>query len=327
MDFSSKGQGFDLSNILSRTRPSKRTVLLAPLVFLSYLYIFIVFRTIPTPGSQARLALPKEEEDIIPKKLWYKLGPHGLTEDARAWTDSCIRQNPDYEYEFMTDKLSEAWVAGHFAEEHPELVQTYQNLTVPIIKADILRYLLLYVEGGVYNDLDVTCNIPFDKWVPAEYRANTSLVVGWEFDVGWGENIVREFATWTIMSKPASVHMWALIQEIIQLINDKKREQNLESVAQLTPATVGDVVDTTGPRMFTKSILKSLGQHVLGVPVDKDSIKNIMHPKLVGDVLILPGYSFAAESNHYRTEEQLGPPLVTHHGAGSWKNEHGGEVI
>ncbi|KAI3395081.1 hypothetical protein diail_1838 [Diaporthe ilicicola] len=251
--------------------------------------------------------------------------PRGVTTDVRTWTDSCIQQNPEYEHEFVTDELSEAWVAEKFAE-HREIVETYHNLTIPILKADILRYLLLFKEGGIYNDLDITCNVPIDEWIPAEYQANSSLVVGWEFDVGWGEHIVREFATWTIMAKPASPHLWTLIGDIIQVFGDKKKAKNLDSVGKLTSAMVGDVVDFTGPRMFTKSILKSVEQ-ILQAPVDKDSIKNLRQPKLVADVLILPGYSFAAGSNHYDAEEQLPPSLVTHHGAGSWKNEHGGEVV
>lgn len=301
------------------TRSPRRIATIAAIALFSFTYILVVFATIPTV-PHARLV-----PHSIPKKIWYKLGPRGLTAEAQTWTDSCIQQNPEYEHEFMTDELGEIWVAEHFAN-HPEVVETYHNLTVPILKADILRYLLLFVEGGVYNDLDVTCHVPIDAWIPAEYQANASLVVGWEFDVGWGENIVREFATWTIMSAPASPHIWALIENIIQLLNDKKQEHNLESVGQLTPATVGDVVDTTGPRIFTKSILESL-ERTMQAPVDKDSIKNLLHPKLVGDVLILPGYSLAAGSNHYSAEQQIGPPLVTHHGAGSWKNEHGGEVI
>lgn len=315
---SSKG-GLNFFQMLGWTRTSRRVALLTPFVFFSFLYIYITFGSFQT-APQAPLA-----PQGIPKKIWYKLGPRGLTEDARKWTDSCIQQNPEYEHEFMTDELSEAWVAKHFTD-HPEIIETYHNLTIPILKADILRYLLLFVEGGVYNDLDITCNVPIRDWIPTHYQANSSLIVGWEFDVGWGENIVREFATWTIMAKPASPHMWILIENIIQLINDKKKEHNLESVGQLTPATAGDVVDLTGPRMFTKSILQSLEQ-MLQAPIDKDSIKNLRQPKMVGDVLILPGYSFARESNHYGAEEQLGPPLVTHHGAGSWKNEHGGELV
>lgn len=302
------------------SRISRRIALVTPFIFFSFLYFFIVI------GPDHWQLAPQTHFGLegIPKKIWYKLGPRGLTAEARTWIDSCIDQNPEYEYEFMTDELSEAWVAENFVH-YPELVEMYHNLTMPILKADILRYLLLFTEGGVYADLDITCNVPIDKWVPPSYQANSSLVVGWEFDVGWGENIVREFATWTIMAKPHSPHLWALTEAIMQNIREKTKAHNLESVGQLTPEMVGDVVDTTSPRMFTKSIIQSLEQ-VLQTPINENNIKNLRHPRLVGDVLILPGYSFAAGSNHYDPEEQLGPPLVTHHAAGSWKNEHWGEL-
>ena len=41
------------------------------------------------------------------------------------------------------------------------------------------------------------------------------------------------------------------------------------------------------------------------------------HPKLIGDVLIMPGVSFAASQNGYATDQ--GDALVTHHYEGSWK--------
>ena len=57
--------------------------------------------------------------------------------------------------------------------------------------------------------------------------------------------------------------------------------------------------------------------------MDYRNISNLYEPKLIGDVLILPGFSFAASINHYKEEE--GPALLTHQCAGSWRNEHGGE--
>jgi hypothetical protein len=40
----------------------------------------------------------------------------------------------------------------------------------------------------------------------------------------------------------------------------------------------------------------------------------------------IPGYSFSASLQNYKDDENPGPALVTHHFAGSWKNEIGGEV-
>lgn len=275
----------------------------------------------------SRLIAPKIEYREIPNKIWYKLGPRGLTDETRNWTQTCIDLNPKAAYEFVTDDQGDKWVARVFAH-NATVVQTYLNLTIPILKADFLRYLLLFADGGVYLDLDVTCHVPIINWVPEEYRSNVSLVVGWEFDVGWGETIVREFATWTIIAKPHCPHLWSLILDIVDFLDAKRLEVGVDSIADLTSAMIGDIVDATGPRRFTQSILMSLGKSVGEKgPVDVNTIKNLQEPKLVGDVLILPGFSFAANSNHWPSDWVLTPPLVTHHGLGSWKNEHGGEHI
>lgn len=220
----------------------------------------------------------------------------------------------------MTDDSGDEWVARVFAD-HATVMQTYLNFSIPILKADLLRYLLIYAEGGVYFDLDITCHSPFQDWIPDQYRSNTSLVVGWEFDVGWGENIVREFVQWTFLAKPRSPHLWTVVMDIVDFFEAKRLEVGVNSVAELTKEVIGDVVDATGPRMFTKSILKSLGQNLgLEGPVDVNTIKNLQGPKLVGDVLILPGFAFAASSNHWPSDWALAPPLITHHGLGTWKH-------
>ena len=87
---------------------------------------------------------------------------------------------------------------------------------------------------------------------------------------------------------------------------------------------VGDIVWLTGPMAMSKSIIKSLG-------IEKDNINYgktpyVFEPQLFDDVLILPGYSFSASLQDYKDDESPGPALVTHHFAGSWKNDRGGEV-
>ncbi len=89
---------------------------------------------------------------------------------------------------------------------------------------------------------------------------------------------------------------------------------------------IGDVVDFTGPRRLTRSLLKSL-KLTLNTTVELATISNLREPKLVGDLLILPGYAFAATTNMYGDKEVLGPSLVTHHYTGSWKNDFGGETV
>lgn len=147
------------------------------------------------------------------------------------------------------------------------------------------------------------------------------MVVGWEFDYGWGEGFLKEFATWTIMAKPASPHIWTVIEDILGDIRNLVQKRNV-TVGELKMDMVGDVVDFTGPRRFTNGILKSLGSMYNAT---LDDIKDLMEPKLAGDVLVLPGHAFARTSNKYAEGMVVPPSLVTHHYAGSWKNDHGGE--
>ncbi|KAH6856329.1 hypothetical protein B0I37DRAFT_367129 [Chaetomium sp. MPI-CAGE-AT-0009] len=259
----------------------------------------------------------------IPKKLWYKLGPKGLSDETRAWTNSCIGNNTDYEVEFMTESSADSYVKTKFGATHPDLVEMYLGLTVPILKADILRYLLLFSEGGVYCDLDVSCEVPIDEWVPPQYQGNASVVVGWEFDVGWPGNFIRQFATWSIMAKPGSPHLWMVVQDILQSFRDKMKEKNVP-IEGLTLEMLGDVVDATGPRRFTRSILKSVGE---AYNTTLQDIQELLEPKLAGDVLVLPGYAFAASANTYDKAMDVPPPLLKHHYAGTWKNDKGGETV
>ena len=89
---------------------------------------------------------------------------------------------------------------------------------------------------------------------------------------------------------------------------------------------IGDVVDFSGPRRLTRSVYKSLGT-MLNRTIGAGDMQEILQPKLVGDVLVMPGRSFAASANRYKPdeEEELPPKLVTHHYAGTWKNNYGGE--
>jgi mannosyltransferase OCH1-like enzyme len=271
-----------------------------------------------TPAASSSAPAP------FPEKIWYKLGPKGQSNESREWTDSCIKKNPTFQPHFFTDLSADVYVRETFTDR-PDIIEVYTSLTIPILKADMLRYLLLWAEGGVYFDLDVSCeDTPILDWIPDEYKNVTNLVVGWEFDMGWGDNLWREFASWTMLARPGLPHMAQVVDDIIEDVGLKSSEHNV-TIAELNMEMIGDVVDITGPRRMTSGIFKSLSR-MLNRTVDAEDSQELLEPKLIGDVLILPGFSFALSSNAY--EEGLETPaLVVHHYAGSWKNGDGGEVL
>jgi alpha 1,6-mannosyltransferase len=96
-------------------------------------YLHLPYSTLPPPSS-------------IPKIIWYKLGPLGLNNETQDWTDTCIRNNPNYSVQFLEDEDAEDFVSTAFSNR-PDIIEAYFGLTVPILKADMLRYMLLYDQG------------------------------------------------------------------------------------------------------------------------------------------------------------------------------------
>jgi len=202
---------------------------------------------------------PTSSPTGIPEKLWYKLGPNGLSDDSRQWIEGCLMRNPTYRFEFMTDATSNLYVKKYFAHR-PDVVETYLNIPIPILKADFLRYLILYNDGGIWSDLDVSCEeIPINEWIPERYKEKTGLVVGLEFDWAWeNDNFLHsQFASWTVMAKPRSPHLLMVINDILEDFRQKCKEHNVK-LPDLTLPMVGHVVDITGPKRMTRGIVKSL---------------------------------------------------------------------
>jgi alpha 1,6-mannosyltransferase len=301
------------------TKLSSTTIILLTILFL------ILYNHPSRTETPHHHATPSKDGIRIPKKIWYKVGPKGLSADSATWVEECMHKNPSYSVQMLTDETGDEYVRARFGLR-PDIVHTYLALQIPILKADLLRYLLLYSEGGVWSDLDVSCEVPIEEYVSVEYAGRAGLVVGWEFDVGWGENIMRQFASWTIMAEAGCVHLGVVIDDIVDAVREKAEMFGV-GIGELSVEMAGDVIDLTGPRRLTRGVLKSLG-NVRGEKFDVESVSRLGKPVLVEDVLILPGFAFAASSNNYEPGEWnvTGPALVTHHYAGSWKNHHGGEM-
>ncbi|KAH6646642.1 initiation-specific alpha-1,6-mannosyltransferase [Truncatella angustata] len=274
-----------------------------------------------TPPLQTTpTAKPEPTPDTIPKKLWYKLGPNGLSEQLRRYSDSCITMNPTFRHEFMTDSSGDDFVKDKFGASRPDIVDSFLAISVPIIKADLLRYLVLYEYGGVWNDLDVSCEVPITEWIPNRYNGNASVVVGLEFDVDiW----VRQFASWTIMAKQKSPHLLTVVEDCLEYLAQKAKEYNV-GIHDLKLNMIDDIVDVSGPRRLTRGVLKSLSKK-LNEEIGNNEISHVSEPRLIGDLLVLPDFAFANSMNQQYGDKKSGQVLITHHYAGSWKNTNGGE--
>lgn len=116
----------------------------------------------------------------------YVLDPESLG-DSRSW----LAQNPGYQYNLLGAAAADEFVRAHFRQSHPAVVNLYEALRNPSMKTDLLRYLVLFAEGGVYSDLDTWAFQPVDRWVPRALLqqqqqgglgGQVRAIVGLEFD-------------------------------------------------------------------------------------------------------------------------------------------------
>ncbi|BCS02801.1 glycosyltransferase family 32 protein [Aspergillus luchuensis] len=255
----------------------------------------------------------------ITDKLWQSAKNPHLSDDQDEWISSWLEKNPSFRYELLTDASAATFVRTHYASR-PDIIEVFETLPIPILKADLLRYLLVLAEGGVWSDLDVTCDKPVADWVPTEYKnAKIEMIVGLEFDFEWrgeGTEVASQFCNWVFAAPRSSRVLQVVVDSVVAQINEialMNKVQVKDLTLEMLPI---DVVNVTGPKIMTIAILDSL-KKLLGRTVDDRDFHGIKKPKLIGDVLVMPGVSFAASQNGYPQDQ--GDALVTHHYAGSWK--------
>ncbi|KAI7278566.1 hypothetical protein KC345_g5895 [Hortaea werneckii] len=253
----------------------------------------------------------------------WKTPPHSLNEEPMKLSKSWVDLNPDYRYELLTDDASVNYVRERF-DNRQDIIEVFEQTTDRVLRADLTRYLTLLGDGGVYTDIDTDCSKPMREWIPDELHGHVGLVLGVEYDSQGGEirkdfNLPVQLGQWTTMAAPSH----QILQTVVEIVISKLAadQVNLESIPS---HDLQYVLETTGPRMFTVAVLKSLTSQ-LGRTVTYEEISNLTAPKLIGDTLILPISAFGSGQDHsgskpWGNDEQL----MSHHyfGFKGWKLEH-----
>lgn len=97
------------------------------------------------------MAIPKIIHQVWEGRTEPKM-PTRLQILARTWQE----QNPNWEYHLWSGREMDELVATHF----PEYLSMYQNFPYNVQRWDTIRYMMLYVYGGIYTDLDTECFQP-----------------------------------------------------------------------------------------------------------------------------------------------------------------------
>ncbi|RMY62994.1 hypothetical protein D0863_10775 [Hortaea werneckii] len=269
----------------------------------------------------------------FPRKIWqiWKVGSLDFQikdlEVARSW----IQKNPTYRYEVLTDDNDMAYVEREYGPDglnRLDIVHVYKNLNLKIIKADLLRYMVMYVEGGLYTDIDVEAVRPISKFIPERYNErDVDMVVGVEIDEPlFADHPVlgpkcQSFVQWTFMCKPRLPVMMRLIETIMAWLKQVAEEQGVTIAA--IQLDFDQVISGTGPSAFTKAILAEMSERE-GRDVKWKTFSDMEESKLVGNILVNNVEAFAAGQGHSNAgNHESRHSLVKHHyHASHWPEQH-----
>lgn len=243
---------------------------------------------------------PYDVETKFPAYIWQTwkytpaMGEFAFREQEATWTE----QHPGFTHEVITDNVAVHLLRLLYASV-PEVLDAYDALPLPVLKADFFRYLILLARGGVYSDIDTFSIKSAVDWIPDSVpRQSVGLVVGIEADPDrpdWHDWYSRriQFCQWTIQSKPGHPVLREIVSQITAETLRRKRAGLLTSVLDK------NVIEFTGPAIWTDIIFAYFNDpryfdmsNSLGI-IDWHNFTGMETAKKIGDVVVLPITSFS----------------------------------
>jgi len=108
----------------------------------------------------------------IPKRIFQTFKTKQISTQYQPILDTWKLQNPNYEYTLFDDADCEAFLKEYF---DPRVLNAYRRILPGGFKADLWRYCVLYIHGGVYVDIDTVCLGKLDDFLTSDVEFMTPI--------------------------------------------------------------------------------------------------------------------------------------------------------
>ena len=208
------------------------------------------------------------------------------TDSMQSW----ITKNQDYQYTLVSAAGANAFALKHYANRR-EILYPFLSLRIPELRSDLLRYMLLESEGGVYSDLDTSAFTPVIEWVPPGMRSKVRAVVGIEYDGEEDEAYPEregprmQFCQWTMAASRGHPLMFRMVTDVADALRALAVRSNT-TIAELAPSDE-EVVQIRGSGSWTRAVLRTLSE-ATGTEMSYRNFTGMEKPRVFGDVMVLP---------------------------------------
>jgi alpha 1,6-mannosyltransferase len=232
----------------------------------------------------------------------WKAGPDSakFEDRLRPWESSWSTLHPGFVHEVITDDAA-VHLINYLYASVPDVVQAYEAMPLPVLKADFFRYLILLARGGIYSDIDTRALQPATDWLPQTLDKSTvGMVVGIEADPDrpdWNDWYARriQFCQWTIQSKPGH----PILRDVVAAITEDTLEMKKVGHLRKGREPQKSIMEFTGPGLWTDAIFSYFNNHEYfdfssrSSNVTYSDFFGIKEHKKIGDVVVLPITSFS----------------------------------
>ncbi|KAJ7638954.1 glycosyltransferase family 32 protein [Roridomyces roridus] len=159
----------------------------------------------PTDPSVRWNASEHGQVERIPRIIHQTWKTGTLPPRWQSISQECRDMMPDYEYMLWTDESSREFIARHY----PWFLNTFDDYSYAILRADAIRYFVLYHYGGIYMDLDIGCLRPLDPLLVYPVILPKTIPVGVSNDLMFAQKH-HPFLAQTIHNLATFDHSWVL---------------------------------------------------------------------------------------------------------------------
>lgn len=271
--------------------------------------------------EQLQYQFPYDREGKFPAYIWqtWKVTPASgdFGDNFRPAEASWTEKHPGFIHEVVTDKAA-VLLLRHLYASVPEVVEAYNSLPMPVLKADFFRYLILLARGGIYTDIDTTALKSTTDWLPTEVsRSTIGLIIGIEADpnrADWRDWYSRriQFCQWTIQAKAGH----PVLRDIVATITEDTLR--MKKLGILNKKLEKSVMEFTGPAVWTDAVFRYLNNPAYykmdgGKNVTWETFTGMETAKKVGDVVVLPITSFSPGVQQMGSKEPDDPMAFVRH--------------
>lgn len=100
----------------------------------------------------------RDSQMLIPRILHQTWRNEALPPRFARWSQSWRHWHPDWDYRFYTDED----IRKIIRDRAPRWLPAFDSMTLPVLRIDFFRYVIVYLDGGLYADLDMIAYKPSD---------------------------------------------------------------------------------------------------------------------------------------------------------------------